>query len=90
MHDNAFEPDPLDFTIYMDQVRVYLSTLGVWLMGLEAPLLVQAHSPLEVVQQMFVKLGARYVVVINTDGLYQGVIDKKGWLQFLTELEEKS
>lgn len=74
LHDNAYEPDPLDFTVYMDQ----------------APLLVQAHSPLEVVQQMFVKLGARYVVVINSDGLYQGVIDKKGWLQFLTELEEKS
>jgi chloride channel 3/4/5 len=34
----------------------------------QAPLLVQSHSPLEVVQQMFVKLGARYVVVVNSNG----------------------
>lgn len=57
---------------------------------------------------MFVKLGARYVVVINSDGfcecllvlvviyikhallIVEGVIDKKRWLEFLHELEEKS
>ncbi|KAG8787140.1 hypothetical protein FRC15_009885 [Serendipita sp. 397] len=74
IHEGAAEPDPFDFTMYMDQ----------------APLMVQAHSPLEIVQQMFVKLGARYVVVVNTNGFYEGVIDKKGWLQFLNELEEHS
>jgi hypothetical protein len=54
-----------------------------------------------------VKLGARYVIVTDTDGdctnihslpfmllkLHfsdEGVIDKKTWLAFLSELEEKS
>lgn len=58
--------------------------------------------------QFFVKLGARYVVVTDTDGycmffsipyakdhhlivvtLDEGVIDKKTWLAFLSDLEEK-
>ena len=44
--------DPCDFSCYMDQ----------------APLTVQDNSPLELVQQFFTKLGARYVVVTDTDG----------------------
>ncbi|KAJ7045582.1 chloride channel [Mycena alexandri] len=67
------ELDPFDFSIYMDQ----------------APLTVQSNSPLEMVHQYFTKLGARYVVVTDTDGFYEGVIDKKTWLAFLSELEEK-
>ncbi|KAK0454689.1 chloride channel [Armillaria borealis] len=74
--ENAQEyaADPLDFSIYMDQ----------------APLTVQSNSPLEMVHQLFVKLGARYVVVTDVDGYFEGVIDKKTWLAFLSELEEKS
>ncbi|KAJ6625582.1 chloride channel [Mycena sp. CBHHK59/15] len=67
------EVDPFDFSIYMDQ----------------APLAMQSNSPLEMVHQYFVKLGARYVVVTDTDGFYEGVIDKKTWLVFLSGLEEK-
>ncbi|CDO69130.1 hypothetical protein BN946_scf185042.g32 [Trametes cinnabarina] len=70
----AMGPDPYDFTWYMDQ----------------APLTVQDNSPLELVQQLFTKLGARYVVVTDVDGHYQGVIDKKTWLAFLDELEHNS
>ncbi|EMD37662.1 hypothetical protein CERSUDRAFT_114309 [Gelatoporia subvermispora B] len=66
--------DPFDFSCYMDQ----------------APLTVQTNSPLELVQQYFTKLGARYIVVTDVDGYYEGVIDKKTWLAFLGELEEKS
>jgi chloride channel 3/4/5 len=44
--------DPFDFSIYMDQ----------------APLTLQSNSPLEMVHQYFTKLGARYVVVTDTDG----------------------
>ncbi|CAL1706418.1 unnamed protein product [Somion occarium] len=65
--------DPSDFSCYMDQ----------------APLTVQSNSPLELVQQLFAKLGARYVVVTDTDGYYEGVIDKKTWLTFLDQLESK-
>lgn len=63
--------DPFDFSPYMDQ----------------APLTVQSNSPLELVQQFFTKLGARYVVVTDADGYYEGVIDKKTWLAFLSQLE---
>ncbi|KAG1900670.1 chloride channel [Suillus fuscotomentosus] len=68
------EDDPFDFSVYMDQ----------------APLMIQSNSPLELLHQFFVKLGARYVIVTDTDGDYEGVIDKKTWLAFLSELEEKS
>ncbi|KAG5725593.1 H(+)/Cl(-) exchange transporter 3, partial [Termitomyces sp. T112] len=47
------EQDLFDFSIYMDQ----------------APLTVQSNSPLEMVHQFFSKLGARYVVVTDTEGL---------------------
>ncbi|KAL0574965.1 hypothetical protein V5O48_007010, partial [Marasmius crinis-equi] len=67
------EVDLFDFSVYMDQ----------------APLTVQSNSPLQMVHQFFVKLGARYVVVTDTDGFYQGVIDKKTWLAVLSGLEEK-
>ncbi|KAF8264176.1 chloride channel [Lactarius quietus] len=66
--------DPFDFSVYMDR----------------APLTVNINSPLELVQQFFVKLGARYVVVTDADGYYEGVIDKNGWLAFLNELDSKT
>ena len=44
--------DPFDFSPFMDQ----------------APLTVLSNSPLELVQQFFTKLGARYVVVTDADG----------------------
>jgi len=65
--------NPFDFSVYMDK----------------APLTININSPLELVQQFFVKLGARYVVVTDTDGYYEGVIDKNGWLAFLDELKMK-
>ncbi|KAI0029975.1 chloride channel [Vararia minispora EC-137] len=67
------DEDPFDFGVYMDQ----------------APVTVALNSPLELVQQMFVKLGARYIVVVNAGGYYEGVIHKKAWLAFLSELEHK-
>jgi len=66
--------DPFDFTPYMDQ----------------APLTLANNSPMELVHQIFVKLGSRYVIITDTDGLYEGAIDKKTWLAFLSDLEEKS
>jgi len=66
--------NPYDFSPYMDQ----------------APITMANNSPMEFLHQVFVKLGARYVIVTDTDGLYEGVIDKKTWLAFLGHLEEKS
>jgi len=34
----------------------------------QAPLTIRINSPLELVQQFFVKLGARYVVVTDSNG----------------------
>lgn len=51
-NEGAVEHDPFDFSIYMD----------------EAPLTVQDNSPLELLQEFFTKLGARYVVVTDSDG----------------------
>lgn len=64
---------------------------------------------MEFLHQVFVKLGARYAIITDTDGLCQsicvqpcsnfndtfniideGVIDKKTWLAFLSDLEEKT
>jgi chloride channel 3/4/5 len=56
----------------------------------KAPLTISVKSPLELVQQFFVKLGARYVVVTDPNGYYEGIIDKNSWLAFLSELEANS
>lgn len=50
--DGGMERDPYDFTVYMDS----------------SPLTVNSNSPLELVHQMFTKLGARYIIVNNLDG----------------------
>jgi chloride channel 3/4/5 len=50
--DGVAKNDPFDFSIYMDK----------------APLTVQDNSPLELLQEFFTKLGARYVVVTDSDG----------------------
>lgn len=64
--------DPLNFSLYMDQ----------------APLAVQTNSPLEFVQQLFAKLGAKYIIVNDPQGYYQGVIEKNAWIAFLNEVDE--
>lgn len=55
----------------------------------KAPITLTTSSPLELVQQMFTKLGVRYLIVHHaTDGTLKGVIFKKRWLAFLHSLEE--
>jgi chloride channel 3/4/5 len=72
--DGGAGSDPYDFGVYMDQ----------------APLTVHALAPLELVHQFFAKLGAKYVVVTDTTGAYEGVIDKTTWLGFIAELERRA
>jgi chloride channel 3/4/5 len=50
---------------------------------------VQPHSPLELVQQLFVRLGACQIMVVDGKGVYRGLIVKKRWLSFLAEIEEE-
>jgi chloride channel 3/4/5 len=42
------------------------------------------------VQQLFVKLGARQLLVVDGHGLFRGLVTKKGWLNFLAELEAEA
>ncbi|KAI0245538.1 hypothetical protein BJV78DRAFT_1158549 [Lactifluus subvellereus] len=65
--------------------------LSMWCMYMnKTPLTISINSPLELVQQFFIKLGAQYVIVTDADGYYEGLIDKNGWLAFLDELEMKA
>ncbi|KAL1411308.1 hypothetical protein Q8F55_002259 [Vanrija albida] len=52
-----------------------------------APITVQVHSPLELVQELFIKLGARQIIVADARGQYRGALYKKQWIAFLDELE---
>ncbi|KAF8322035.1 hypothetical protein DL93DRAFT_2071769 [Clavulina sp. PMI_390] len=68
--DAGLERDMHDFTVYMDS----------------APVMVPLNSPLEFVHQMFTKLGTRYVIVNNLDGFLEGILDKKMWIAFVSEI----
>lgn len=67
--------DPTDFTPFTDQGPVSLS----------------CYSPMELVMELFVKLGCRYVCVIDptNGGKYVGVIHKKRFLRYLKDLERQ-
>jgi chloride channel 3/4/5 len=41
-----------------------------------APITVNIRSPMELLQELFVKLGVRYLVVVDERGMYRGVIEK--------------
>jgi chloride channel 3/4/5 len=41
-----------------------------------APITVSVRSPMELLQELFVKLGVRYLIVVDERGLYRGVIEK--------------
>lgn len=59
-----------DFTPYLDQ----------------APLTVSINASMELVLELFVKLGVRYLCVNHRNGMFVGVIDKKILLMYLRDL----
>ncbi|ORX84354.1 hypothetical protein K493DRAFT_239296 [Basidiobolus meristosporus CBS 931.73] len=67
----GFENHLNDLTPYMDQ----------------APLTVTENSPMELVLELFSKLGVRYVCVVS-HGQYVGMIHKKRLLAYLKEYEQ--
>ena len=64
--------DPSDFTPYIDT----------------APIALDAQSSLSLVYQCFVKLGLRYVCVLQ-DGKYAGLLHKKAFVRYVRELEHE-
>ena len=69
--DEEREREPTDFTPYIDP----------------APVALDAHSPMDLVFQCFVKLGLRYICVLR-DGHYAGMVHKKAFVKYIKELEE--
>lgn len=49
--------------------------------------MVLSNSPLELLSQMFNKLGTKAIVVLDEHGRYEGCVLKKGWLKFLIKIE---
>lgn len=65
------DTDLFNFAVYMDQVSGLRETNQHLLklkLRLKAPLTIQTNSPLELAQQLFSKLGAKYVVVTDPSG----------------------
>ncbi|KAK2762578.1 hypothetical protein FQN54_000751 [Arachnomyces sp. PD_36] len=67
------DPEPVDFTPYIDP----------------APVALDIHSPIDLVYQCFVKLGLRYMCVLQ-DGKYAGLVHKKTFVKFMKEIGEES
>lgn len=68
----AFVGDPYDLMPYVDP----------------APMALDVHSPMDLVYQCFVKLGLRYICVLD-EGEYRGLVHKKLFVRYAKTLEEK-
>ncbi|EXJ90763.1 chloride channel, other eukaryote [Capronia coronata CBS 617.96] len=51
-----------------------------------APVALDMHSPMNLVYQCFVKLGLRYICVLN-EGEYRGMVHKKAFVRYVKALE---
>ncbi|KFY30763.1 hypothetical protein V493_01680 [Pseudogymnoascus sp. VKM F-4281 (FW-2241)] len=63
--------DPTNFTPYIDP----------------APVALDIHSQMDLVYELFVKLGLRYICVLR-DGRYAGILHRKVFVKYVKELEE--
>ncbi|RMZ82317.1 hypothetical protein DV738_g1721, partial [Chaetothyriales sp. CBS 135597] len=65
-----YSQDPADFTQYIDN----------------APIALDVHSPMDLVYQCFVKLGLRYICVLE-EGKFRGMVHKKAFVHYCKTLE---
>ncbi|EGG13118.1 uncharacterized protein MELLADRAFT_46362 [Melampsora larici-populina 98AG31] len=54
-----------------------------------APVTVSVKSPMELLHEMFVRLGVRYLVIQDERGLYLGIIERNRWLRYLSWIEHR-
>ena len=66
------EENPVDLTPYIDP----------------APMALDMHSPMDLVYQCFVKLGLRYICVLQ-EGEYRGMVHKKAFVRYIKTLENE-
>ncbi|KAK5316399.1 hypothetical protein LTR93_009200 [Exophiala xenobiotica] len=71
--EETSNPTPADMTPYIDP----------------APVALDMHSPMDLVYQCFVKLGLRYICVLN-DGEYRGMVHKKAFVRYVKTMEHSS
>ena len=55
----------------------------------QAPIAVSSRAPMQLLHQLFIKLGVRYVAVHDQRGVYVGIIDKNRWLGYLKWMEDR-
>jgi CBS domain-containing protein len=72
-----------DLRPYIDQVVSHVRTLT------EGPIALSRNAPMELVFELFSKLGLRYLCIVD-GGKYLGVVHKKMFLAYLKSLEKKS
>ncbi|KAI9702544.1 MAG: hypothetical protein M1836_001024 [Candelina mexicana] len=70
--EDELAENPTDFTPYIDP----------------APVALEIRSPMDLVYECFVKLGLRYICVLQ-DGHYAGLVHKKAFVKYIKELEER-
>jgi chloride channel 3/4/5 len=68
--DESTSPTPVDLTPFIDP----------------APIALDMHSPMDLVFQCFVKLGLRYICVLN-EGEFRGMVHKKAFVRYIKTLE---
>ena len=65
-----YSTEPVDMLAYIDQ----------------APMALDIHSPMDLVYQCFVKLGLRYMCVLE-EGEYRGMVHKKAFVRYCKTME---
>ncbi|KAG0192614.1 hypothetical protein DFQ28_008490 [Apophysomyces sp. BC1034] len=55
----------------------------------KAPLTINQNASMELLMEIFIKLGARYVCVTHSNGRFLGIIHKRRLLAYLKELDEE-
>lgn len=67
-----YSTEPIDLLPYVDQ----------------APMALDVHSPMDLVYQCFVKLGLRYLCVLD-EGEFRGMVHKKAFVRYCKTMEEE-
>jgi chloride channel 3/4/5 len=74
------DDDEADLLLYSQEPEDLLAYIDL------APMALDTHSPMDLVYQCFVKLGLRYMCVLE-DGEYRGMVHKKAFVRYCKTME---